>query len=406
MTKETSPERILIADDDPIAREVLRTMLDRWNFEVCEAGTGREAWELLTAPDAAPLALLDWVMPEMTGPELCRKLKANQTHALPYLILLTSKAEPKDIVEGLNAGADDFVVKPYQFEELRARIDVGRRMIRLHGELVKLNEALEQRVRERTREVERLLHEKNELLQHLGHDLKTPLTPLIALLPLLLEAESNPERREMLQLANEGVRGIHALVARVFELCAVAGPRQMLACNRTDLRELVGTLLNAPATGRQLQGRTLASQIPDGLFVRVNSGLMRRAIGNVLDNALRFTAPGGGIEVRASRAEGGVKLQVCDDGIGIAADHLDRIFDAFYKVDGSRHDRTVLGLGLTIARAIVECHGGKIGPKAPASSAEPRSASPFRKTFGNITGKMNYDADHDCGRRSAHSRHR
>lgn len=365
MTKETSPERILIADDDPIAREVLRTMLDKWNFEVCEAGTGREAWELLTAPDAAPLALLDWVMPEMSGPELCRKLKANQTSGLPYLILLTSKAEPKDIVEGLNAGADDFVVKPYQFEELRARIDVGRRMIRLHGELVKVNEALEQRVRERTREVERLLHEKNELLQHLGHDLKTPLTPLIALLPLLMETEPNPERREMLQLAAEGVRGIHALVSRVFELCNAAGSRQVLVCNRTGLRELVGTLLDAPATVRQFQGRVLDNQVPAGLFVRVDSGLMRQALGNVLDNALRFTPPGGRIEARASHAGGVVTLQVCDDGIGLAADQLNRIFDAFYKVDGSRHDRTVLGLGLTIARAIVECHGGKIWAESP-----------------------------------------
>lgn len=132
--------RILIAEDDLVSRRLLEATLARWGYEVVATPDGRAAWESLRAADAPRLAILDWMMPEMDGPEVCRQVRA---HPLPqpYLILLTTKGNKQDLVAGLEAGADDYVTKPFDREELHARLQVGIR-------LVQLQQALADRVRE------------------------------------------------------------------------------------------------------------------------------------------------------------------------------------------------------------------------------------------------------------------
>ena len=139
---------ILIAEDDPTSRTLLAAVLRKGGHEVVEACDGGEAWDVLQRPDAPRLAILDWMMPGLDGVAVVRNVRAVETDQPPYLIMLTTRNESNDIIEGLHAGADDYLVKPWDPGELRARIEVGCRMLNLQNRLAQkireLEEALDQ----------------------------------------------------------------------------------------------------------------------------------------------------------------------------------------------------------------------------------------------------------------------
>ena len=134
--------KILIAEDDKTSRTMLDAILQQWGFSPIITCDGVEALQALQMPDAPKLAIIDWNMPRMDGPEVCRRMKELSLDNPPYLILLTARDDKGDIVVGLDSGANDFVSKPYNAKELRARVDVGRRMVELQSELVKTRDAL------------------------------------------------------------------------------------------------------------------------------------------------------------------------------------------------------------------------------------------------------------------------
>lgn len=139
--------KILIAEDDITSRSLLKVLLTKRGHEVVATVNGAEAWQAMQLPDAPPLAILDWMMPEMDGLDVCRRVRTLETDRPPYIIMLTTKGEKADIVAGLEAGANDYLPKPYDPGELHARIDVGRRLIEMQailaGKIEELREALD-----------------------------------------------------------------------------------------------------------------------------------------------------------------------------------------------------------------------------------------------------------------------
>ncbi len=127
--------RILIAEDDFTSRTLLSAVLQKQGHEVMATVNGLEAWSAMERPDAPKLAILDWMMPERDGIEVCRLIRSMETDQPTYIIMLTSKDEKADIIAGLEAGADDYLAKPFDPGELRARVNVGRRMIELQAKL-------------------------------------------------------------------------------------------------------------------------------------------------------------------------------------------------------------------------------------------------------------------------------
>ena len=127
--------RALIADDDRVTTEILSTTLQQWNIEVIVAHDGNVAWDLLGGGDGPSLAIFDWMMPGLDGPALCRRIRQDALLVHMYLILLTGRDARADLVAGLDAGADDYVVKPFDVEELRARVNVGIRVLTLQQRL-------------------------------------------------------------------------------------------------------------------------------------------------------------------------------------------------------------------------------------------------------------------------------
>jgi two-component system, cell cycle response regulator len=134
--------RILIAEDDFTSRSMLTAVLKKSGYEVVETSNGSEAWREMQKTDAPRIAVLDWMMPEMDGLEVVRRVRALQTEQLSYIIILTTKGEKADMIAGLDAGADDYLAKPFHPGELRARVEVGRRMIDMQDKLIKSREAL------------------------------------------------------------------------------------------------------------------------------------------------------------------------------------------------------------------------------------------------------------------------
>ncbi|MEA3213744.1 MAG: phosphoserine phosphatase RsbU/P [Chthoniobacter sp.] len=129
--------RILIAEDHDDSRHLLERHLRRWGFEVVTAGDGESAAQILAAPDAPSFAVLDWTMPKLDGVEVCRRVRAGTNRPYIYLIMLTGKSDTDNIAEGLDAGADDYVIKPFDLDELRARLGVGQRLVELEGNLAR-----------------------------------------------------------------------------------------------------------------------------------------------------------------------------------------------------------------------------------------------------------------------------
>ena len=140
--------RILIAEDDCTSRTMLSAILEKQGYEVIEAVNGIAALEALQQPEAPRLAILDWLMPEMDGLEVIRRIRARQTANTPYLIMLTSMGAKNDIIKGLDAGANDYLTKPFDPDELYARIEVGRRMVELQDELIESHALLANKVDE------------------------------------------------------------------------------------------------------------------------------------------------------------------------------------------------------------------------------------------------------------------
>lgn len=134
--------RVLIADDSVTSRHVLEVSLRRWGYEVVVANDGDQAWRILCEPDHPRLAILDWEMPGLTGTELCRRLRQTDKDSYVYILLLTSKTLKADLIEGMEAGADDYLTKPFDRHELNVRLRAGRRIVELQDELLAAREAL------------------------------------------------------------------------------------------------------------------------------------------------------------------------------------------------------------------------------------------------------------------------
>ncbi len=134
--------KILIADDESVSRRMLQAMLGKWGYDVVSVEDGDAAWEIMKSPDAPRMALLDWMMPGQNGVDVCRALRKQRPEPYTYILLLTAKDAKESVVEGLESGADDYLIKPFNPQELKARIRVGLRVLELEDNLVQAREVM------------------------------------------------------------------------------------------------------------------------------------------------------------------------------------------------------------------------------------------------------------------------
>ena len=160
--------KILIADDSIVSRHLLEATLRKWGYDVVVACDGTEALEILQREDSPALAILDWMMPGMTGPEVCRHIRQRGSEPYAYILLLTSKSQKEDLIEGMEAGADDYLTKPFDQHELQVRLRAGTRLVDLQAELLAAREALREQA---TRDSLTHLWNRNSILETLAREL-------------------------------------------------------------------------------------------------------------------------------------------------------------------------------------------------------------------------------------------
>jgi signal transduction histidine kinase len=231
--------------------------------------------------------------------------------------------------------------------------------------LNKLNKTLEKRVKDRTMEVDFLLKQKDEFVNQLGHDLKTPLMPLSTLIPLLINKEKDPKKREWLEVLERNVDYMKGIVIKTLELAKLNSPKTKFSLEKINLKDEMKRTIDNKITLFDNKKIKLRNNIKDDYLVMADKLRLEELLTNILENSIKYNKNSGEIIINAEKEKDFVKVSIKDSGIGMSSDQIKHIFEEFYKADQSRHDFESSGLGMTISKRIVERHNGKIWAESP-----------------------------------------
>ncbi|MDP9185370.1 MAG: HAMP domain-containing histidine kinase, partial [Actinomycetota bacterium] len=214
-------------------------------------------------------------------------------------------------------------------------------------------------------ELEVLERSRRDLVANVSHELKTPITAIRAHLENLADGVERPDR-ETLQVMLGQTERLGRLVDQLLDLSRLESGEVPLQRQPFALAVVIGDVISEFSVGRSVEDVTLRSDVADDLFVEADEERIHQVVFNLVDNAVRFTPPGGAVTITAAREGGRVRVQVADTGVGVGSEHLPRLFERFYRADPSRSrdDGSGTGIGLAIARSIVEGHGGRIAAES------------------------------------------
>ncbi len=240
--------KILVADDDPVTRTLLETHLRQWGHEVVTAEDGDGAWQELTKDDPPKIAVLDWMMPKRDGLDICTALRESEKDSYAYIILLTSRSAKEDVVKGLDAGADDYIVKPFDYSELRTRVRAGARIVKLQDELRAALKVSEFRA---THDSLTGLMNRSAILEILEKELsrawrtQTPLSVVMADIDHFKQINDVYGHAAGDQVLKEAARRISSSI-RQYDHCGRYGGEEFLVvapgCGRSSAREIAERL--------------------------------------------------------------------------------------------------------------------------------------------------------------------
>jgi len=226
--------------------------------------------------------------------------------------------------------------------------------------LQSMNSELEQRVKERTAEVKKLLLQKDGFIGQLGHDLKNPLNPIVNLLPLLEGRENDPEKKKIFEVVNRNAEYMRNLVVKTIELARLNSPNTELTMSETNLLDEIINVVEKNRLAFEENNIELNNNVDGSIIVKVDKLRIEELFDNLINNAIKYSNDVGSITIDANEDKDFVTISLKDTGIGITGEQIGYIFDEFYKADEARHDFDSSGLGLPICKRIVERHGGKI----------------------------------------------
>jgi signal transduction histidine kinase len=385
------PVNILIVDDEPKNLAVLETVLDDPGYRLVRATSGEEALLALMAEEFA-LLILDVRMPGMSGFEVAQLVKERRkTSRIPIIFLTAYYNEDQHILEGYVSGAVDYLHKPVNPAVLRSKVAVFAELHRkgqmleaanrlllsevaerrhAQAQLGDLNRTLDKRVQERTAELqasEARLREasrrKDEFLATLAHELRNPLAPVRNAVGLLKLQSREPERVEWATvLIDRQVRVFARLIDDLMDVSRINQGRIELKRELVTLGEVLADAVETVKPHIEAASHEFTVLLPDpSLTVDADRTRLAQAFVNLLHNASKYTDPGGRIEVGVIVEKGQATVQIRDTGIGIAAEHLDHVFDMFSQVESAlSRSRGGLGIGLSLTQRLIQMHGGSV----------------------------------------------
>jgi len=382
--------KIIFADDDIIARKLVLKLMSDHDFNIIIAENGIEAWKLLKA-SGARILVTDWEMPGLSGLDLCRKIRKEYVESYIYIILVTSRGEKEDTIEGLKAGADDFLIKPLNVGELRARIRTGLRIIKLEDQYKKANAQLLQS--EKMASVGQLAagvaHEINNPTGFVSSNLKTlsgyqkDINDLIAMykdLLILLKRSTENDKTDMIEQA---VRAIEAYEKEI-DLDFLVKDTQDLMSESSDglerIKKIVMDLKDFAHPGEETMQEAdinacldstlnvIQNEIKYKAVVKKEYGVLpplvcypqqlNQVFMNMIINSVQaMTQPMGEIVINTAHIPSGIRIRIKDNGCGIEKKNQSRIFDPFFT---TKEVGKGTGLGMNVTYNIIKKHNGTI----------------------------------------------
>ena len=343
--------RVLVVDDEPDNRELHRTLLEMKGHTVFDAGNGAEALDMVK--DALPdVILLDVMMPEMDGYEVCRRLKGDPETAPVPIIMVTALAGRSDRLEGIDAGANDFLTKPVGAQDVILRVRNSIYTKRLYDQV---NESLD-----RLRELEEL---RDNLTHMIVHDMRSPLMGIcgsLELLQMTVADRLDEEDRDDMERALDSSRLLTEMVSSLLDVSRLEAGKMPLHRTVCGLEPVIVKAIDS--LGSLARRASVRFVRPEGVVeAYCDADVTRRIITNLLGNAIKFTPPEKEVRIEAAMAGDRVRLDVHDAGPGIPEEYKSKIFQKFGQVESRKEGQKFsTGLGLTFCKLAVEAHGGEI----------------------------------------------
>ena len=353
---------VLIVDDESVARDILEGFLFREGYQLAFACNGPEALALVekSPPD---IILLDVMMPEMDGFEVCRRLKSDKRWRHIPIVLITALGGKEDLIRGLDAGADDFLCKPVNDLELRARV---RSLLRIKQQYDELQVGL---------------HMREDLAHMIVHDMRTPLSAIQGYSELLLmQRKLNPENAETIEKILSQARRLNSFINDLLMVAKMESDQLILNRTPVDMNQLVRAVVESHEVLADSKGIKFVLDLPaESRRVSIDKTLFQRLLDNLISNALKYSPSQSLVTLKLEYPEKPsapesptpqIRLQVLDQGIGIADEDRERIFDKFAIAD-LKEKGIQVGLGLAFCKTVTDAHQGRIYVEAnePTGSA-------------------------------------
>ena len=352
---------LLIVDDDPGNREVLCRRLERQGHNVRTVASGLDAMRIL-GEAAFDLVLLDIMMPEMDGYEVLGRIKADSGLQNIPVIMISALNEMQSVVRCIEAGAEDYLTKPFNPTLLKARIGACLEKKRGRDRESVLFAQLQSNY-ERLQELER---QRDDMRNMIVHDLRTPLTALIVGIEMLeVDGELSGTQQEIVAIAAGGGRTLLGMINDLLDVEKLESGSAQLQYDDVDASALVAGAVTQVAFLAEESGTTLVTDVAGDLLRFQGDGKkLSRTLVNLIGNAIKFTGAGT-VTVSANQEPDAIRFAVRDTGGGIPAESFGRIFEKFGQLDSRR---VGTGLGLAFCKLAVEAHGGRISVESAIGS--------------------------------------
>ena len=345
--------KILAVDDEPKNVKLLEALLVPQGYEVTTALNGKEALQLIEKNEI-DLVMLDIMMPECDGFEVTRRLRSQEKTQLIPIMLITSLTGSEERTKGIEAGCDDFISKPFDKNEVFARVKSLLKIKSLHDELKENYEKL--------KELENM---RDGLTHMIIHDLKGQLS-VLSLNMEMLEVESQEkltqEEKQNLKAMFVSSQVLKDMINDLLDINKMEEGKMKLVCERLNIGDTVKDVAELMKVVAQSSGKGISIEISESIpEVLFDKALIKRVISNLVSNGIKFTSPNGSVHVKVflNTNDNHCHVQIKDEGKGIPKEYLNRVFDKFVQLEGAR-GRAGHGLGLTFCKMAVEAHGGRI----------------------------------------------
>ncbi len=348
----THKAKILIVDDNLKNLQVVGAILKANDYKIVVAKDGRGALQILqkVQPD---LILLDIMMPEMDGFEVCRQIKSSETLKSIPIIFLSAKTSEKDIVEGFSVGGVDYVTKPFNVDELLARV-------KTHVEL-KLSRDL---IAQQTNDLKEAAEIKAKMYSIIAHDLRGPLGSFRSMLDMITDEQNTVETEQLLEfmdLLKNSANETFDLLENLLYWAKSQNKEISRMPEKFAVSEVVSQNISLLANTANSKHIMLASVIDDDIVIFADKNMITTIFRNLISNAIKFTPENGNIVVNAVKSVDMIEFAVVDSGIGMSAENMKKLFTdkEHFTTYGTQNEKGS-GLGLKLCKEFVEANGGKI----------------------------------------------